>query len=107
MSKRDREDMENEDEVLKLSNEDISNIVKEINESNLTVKEKDIFYRKKYPDFSEKCPFMFKMSCEPNFDIKTFNYMLNMRQKILDNKMTTEAASVEIGQKFFDKYMKK
>lgn len=106
MSKRDR-DNKDDGELLKLSNDEIMEIVNEIVESTMTVKEKESYFSKLYPDFYDKCPFIFKMACEPNFDKKTFKYMLNMRQKVQDNEITEFEASKEVGQKFFDKYMKK
>ena len=106
--KRKRGDNGDEDPEanLKVSNEEIKNIVKVMVSSKLSVKEKETYFSKEYPDFYENFPYLFKMACEPNFDNKTFEYILNMRNKILTNKMTEFDASKEVGQKFFDKYMK-
>lgn len=106
--KRKRGDNDDEDPNanLKVSNEEIKKIVSVIVSSNLSVKEKESHYSKEYPDFYENFPYLFKMACEPNFDKKTFEYILNMRSKILSNNMSEFEASKEVGQKFFDKYMK-
>ena len=42
-----------------------------------------------------------------DFDWKSFNYMINMRNNIINNNMTSEEASKKVGQDWYDKYVKK
>lgn len=104
--KRDDASEDDPDANLKISNEEIIEMVKDMTSSKLSVKEKESHFSKKYYEFYENFPFLFKMACEPNFDNKTFQYMLNMRSKVINNNMSEFEASKEVGQKFFDKYMK-
>jgi hypothetical protein len=40
------------------------------------------------------------------FDNESFEYFLSMRDEIIKNKITSEEASKEVGQVWFDKYCK-
>jgi hypothetical protein len=43
---------------------------------------------------------------EEGFEYQSLEYFLQMRENIIKDKITTEAASKEIGQKWFNKYCK-
>jgi hypothetical protein len=60
----------------------------------------------KYKDFMERYPSLFEMAIQSEFDFKAFEYMMNLRKEIIENKTDVEVASKEVGQTFFDKYMK-
>jgi hypothetical protein len=40
------------------------------------------------------------------FDYESFEYFLSMREEIIKQKITSEEASKEVGQVWFDKYYK-
>ena len=61
----------------------------------------------RYKDFMERYPSLFEMAIQPEFDLKAFEYMMNLRKDIIENKTDVELASKEVGQIFFDKYMNK
>jgi len=61
----------------------------------------------KYKDFLERYPALFEMAIQYEFDLKAFQYMMNLRKDIIENKTDVELASKEVGQIFFDKYMNK
>ena len=43
------------------------------------------------------------MCIKEEFNYDTLNYFLNMRDNIINNKMTSEEASKKVGQEWFDK----
>jgi len=58
-----------------------------------------------HPDFAEKYPVLFDSLCNPDMDMKMFYYMLDMMDKVQSNKQTQHNASVDVGQKLFNKYV--
>lgn len=61
-----------------------------------------------YASFIERYPMLFDMAArKETFDWTSFNYFLMMRQKIIDDEISSEKASVVIGQQWYDKYMNK
>ena len=106
--KRSHDDMEDDPNYnLNLTNDEITEIVNDITSSTLPLKEKELHFSQKYEKFCEYLPFLFKMACEPVFDKATFAFMLSMRSKVMEKNMTEHDASKEVGQKFYDRYMKK
>lgn len=89
--------------------ENINNILKRKKE--ITFKnENDKFEKLKneFPKFAERYLMLFEMVIrDGDFDWNSFNYMIKMRNKIIDNKMTAEEASKKVGQDWYDKYIKK
>jgi len=85
---------------------EIRKIVKEITESKLPNKERLILFEKKYPDFAKQFDVLLKMACAPEFDMNRFNYMMDMRDKVINKIETEESASVKVGQDLFDEYVK-
>ena len=81
-------------------------IASEIVKSSLnSSKTKETHFSKKYKAFSEKYPALFKKCCESN-DMAQIQYVLNMLKNIEEEKMTQETATVNVGQKLFDDYVK-
>lgn len=81
---------------------DVKHIVNEI----LSTKQSKELYIEKYPDFFEHYPVLSEKIFDPSFDKSTFNYMLNQREKITENKLTEHDASVKVGTLLVDKYVK-
>jgi hypothetical protein len=83
---------------------EIRKIVKEITESKINNKTK--VYAKKYKDFAESYPMLFEICCDNNRDLTTLYYMIDMLEKIQKKQMTEHVASVNVGQKLYDDYIK-
>lgn len=57
--------------------------------------------------FIERYPMLFDMvTKDAVFDYESFEYFLSMREEIIKQKKTSEEASKEVGQVWFDKYYK-
>lgn len=57
--------------------------------------------------FEERYPMLYQMvTKEEGFEYKSLEYFLQMRENIIKEKITTEEASKEIGQTWFNKYCK-
>lgn len=89
-----------------LSSSDIRKIVLEISCSAGHPKDKETKFRKKYHDFAELYPALFEMACTPNFDISKLLYMLELRDKVIQNETSVEDASKVVGETLFDEYVK-
>ena len=62
----------------------------------------------KYKFFVDRYPMLFEMvSKEAGFDYSSFEYFLSMREEIIKKNITSEEASKQVGQVWFDKYYKK
>jgi len=86
----------------------IIKIIKEIREKievNLTV---DISEKLKteYPFFVERYPILFDIATRTSepFNWEYLNYFLSMRTKIINDELTSDKASVIIGQEWFNKH---
>jgi hypothetical protein len=84
----------------------IKEIVEEIRQSKLSVIQKKAYFEKKYSEFFENFPTLSDACCSPDFDYGRFKYMMTMRDNVLQEKVTLDGASKEIGQKLFDHYVK-
>tara|TARA_Y100000389_G_C17448140_1_gene512909 strand:+ start:671 stop:1018 length:348 start_codon:yes stop_codon:yes gene_type:complete len=75
-----------------------------LNENKLTndIIEKEI--KVKYSFFNERYPFLFDMILKKDLDVNTLNYMLKMRNDIVNNNVSFEKASEKIGLDMYDKY---
>jgi len=61
----------------------------------------------KFKFFIERYPMLFDMvTKDAVFDNESFEYFLSMRDEIIKNKVTSEEASKEVGQVWFDKFYK-
>jgi hypothetical protein len=101
---RDKKDFEKDG----LENEEIIKIVREIREKievNLTI---DISEKLKteYPFFAERYPILFDIATRTSeaFNWEYLNYFLLMRTKIINDELTSDKASVIIGQEWFNKH---
>jgi hypothetical protein len=58
--------------------------------------------------FEERYPMLYAMvTKEEGFEYSSLEYFLGMRDKIINNQLSSEQASKEVGQVWFDKYYKK
>lgn len=96
-----------------MTNEELTNIIKDIIKKKKEISysndnEKFEILKKEFPKFADRYLMLFEMVIrEGDFDWNSFNYMINMRNKIINNNMTTEEASIKVGQDWYDKYVKK
>ncbi len=96
-----------------LENDEIVRIIKEILEKkkNGLYKDKNEMdryeaFKKDYEFFANRYPMLFELVLRnDNFNWDNLTYMLNMRNKIIEDKMTAENASKQVGQVWFDKYV--
>ena len=57
--------------------------------------------------FEERYPMLYVMvTKEEGFEYSSLEYFLGMRDKIINNQLSSEQASKEVGQVWFDKYYK-
>lgn len=99
-NKRDRLD----EEGIPLN--ELVHIVEDIVSLNKTQREKREYCKRAYPDFIDRYPMLYEKVCEDDFDMERFKYMLNLKHQINNKKETVETASVKVGQKLFDIYVK-
>lgn len=56
--------------------------------------------------FHERYPMLFDMAVkEEAFDWHSFNYFINMRNKVINDELTTDKASMIVGQNWYDKHI--
>jgi hypothetical protein len=67
---------------------------------------KKLHFDKKYPEFVQRYPILFDMCCDPRCDKQKLDYILSMYKKVENNSMTSQIASVNVGQHMFDTYVK-
>lgn len=81
----------------------IKSIIEDIQHSSR--KDKELYFKQKYNEFSEKYPMIFKLSCDSKIDMKNLDFMLSMLSKMNNKEMTQDDASVKVGQMLYDKYV--
>lgn len=61
-----------------------------------------------FKEFSLDYPALFNMIIDDplNFDINRLKFMLNMKSKIDNNEVSNEDATKEIGEKYYDEFVK-
>ena len=95
------------DEIIK----SISDVIKRRNEDEIkSLSDQDRFEKlyKEFEKFSGRYPMLFEMAVSNDiFPWDNLNYMLNMRNKIINDEMTAENASKRVGQDWYDKYVDK
>ena len=57
-----------------------------------------------YKFFTERYPFLSDMSLKKNINMDTLYYMLDLREKIINNKMSFEDASKKVGNDIYKEY---
>lgn len=85
-----------------------SNIVELINEivnSPLAPFDKDMYFSDKYPEFKKNFEVLFRTICSRDFDKKNLELLLDFYKKIIKQEVTTEEASVDVGEKLFKQYV--
>ena len=83
----------------------ISTIAYTIRNSKLANK-KDMF-KNEYKEFAENYPMLFDMCCAPKpVDMKHLDMMIAMLKQINGNQLTNHVASVQVGQKLYDAFVK-
>lgn len=85
--------------------DDIINIVETIHNSASNTKEREELNKVKYADFIKRYPILFMMACEDHYDKNILAYMMNMRNRVLNDECSVENASRVIGNKFFNKFV--
>jgi hypothetical protein len=91
-----------------LDNNKIIEIIKKIREViDVDSSDKMIEKLKKENEFfAERYPMLFDLALrDEQFNWDNLNYMLNMRNQIINDKMTSETASKVVGKEWFDKYV--
>lgn len=99
-TKRDRLDEDG------LPLEELMHIVQDVTSQKKSMRDKRKYCKTKYPDFVDRYPMLFEKVCEDEFDMNRFVYMMSLKQQILNKEQTLESASVQVGQKLFDVYVK-
>lgn len=62
--------------------------------------------KNEFPKFAERYLMLFELVIRnEEFDWKSFDYMIGMRNKIINDEMTSEEASKKVGQVWFDKHV--
>lgn len=68
----------------------------------------NISQEEKFKFFIERYPMLFDMvTKEAGFEYSSLEYFLSMRDEIIKQRITSEEASKQVGQVWFDKYYKK
>ena len=95
-----------------MTNEELVSVINEIIKRKKEIKFKDDndkFEKLKdeFPKFAERYLMLFEMVIrDGEFDWNSFNYMMKMRNMIINDKMTAEDASKKVGKDWYDKYVK-
>lgn len=89
-----------------LSSEEIIEIVQKIAHYKGSSKDKQRVFRKTYPEFAERYPVLFEMSTQDDFDVNRLRYMLSLRARVEQSKLSQHDASARVGQMLFDSYVK-
>ena len=92
--------------IEQLSTEEIIEIVQKIAHYKGSSKDKQRVYRNIYPEFVEKYPVLFEMSTKDDFDVNRLKYMLSLRERVEQSKLSQHDASARVGQMLFDSYVK-
>lgn len=60
----------------------------------------------RHTEFAEECPGIFEGVVKETLDPQMMTYMLNMSKNVEKGNLTFDQASVVVGQKLFDEYVK-
>jgi hypothetical protein len=96
-----------------MGNDEIVKVIKEIIEKKKLDENKRLGELERYEKlknefefFSTRYPMLFDLSVrDGDFDWNSLNYFLSMRAKIIEDKMTSENASIKVGKEWFDKHI--
>lgn len=81
---------------------EFDDIIKEI----LNDQNNKSYYENKYPDFFLKCPVLSNNIFKPHFDKKMLGFMLKQKLHIVENGLSEHDASVNVGSRLVDTYIK-
>ena len=70
-----------------------------------TLDEKTEKLKQEHAFFYERYPLLFDMCLRPDFSYDHLNYFLRMRDQIIQDKMSSDEASVQVGKEWFDKFV--
>lgn len=98
-----------------LTNDGIIEVIRKIRDrlkdddiSCLSEMDRYIKLKEEFSFFSKRYAMLYELSIRKgDFDWNSLNYMLNMRNRIINDEMTSEDASIKVGQDWFNKYCKK
>jgi len=79
-----------------------------LDDKNQGLDENNTKYRltEKYSDFSLQYPVIFLKSLDRDLDMEQFTFMIKMATRVNDKKISQHDASVEIGEKLVNQYVK-
>jgi hypothetical protein len=86
--------------------ETVKNIQKDTDNSELPFDKLKPTLEKKYPEFSLQYPSIFYSTLEGKMDLTTLEYMVGMADQVNNKSKTQHDASVEVGQKLVDQFVK-
>ncbi len=98
-----------------MSNDDIIKTIKDIRQrmkdddiKNLREEDRYVKLKEEFNFFSTRYAMLYELSIRKDeFDWKSLEYMLNMRNLIINNEMSAESVTKKVGQDWFDKYVDK
>jgi hypothetical protein len=97
-----------------LTNDDIIKTIKEIRErmkdddiKDLREEDRYVKLKGEFEFFSTRYAMLYELSIRKEFDWNSLEYMLNMRNLIINNQMSAENVTKKVGQEWFDKYVDK
>lgn len=94
-----------------LNNVELVNVINAIisRKKEINFKDENDKYEKlkiEFPLFAERYAMLFDMVIrDEEFDWNSFNYMINMRNKIINNELSSEEASKKVGEEWFNRYI--
>lgn len=59
-----------------------------------------------YPEFFRRCPVLSEKLFDPNMDQRILLYMLKQKQQIMEQGVTEHEASVNVGNRLVNQYVK-
>lgn len=68
-----------------------------------SLQERIEFLKSECNSFITRYPMLFEMAISTNFSYNNLNYFLSMRDKIIQDELTSEQASEQVGMEWFNK----
>jgi hypothetical protein len=65
-----------------------------------------ISLKNKYDDFKTENKNIFNLTVQGHMDINKFKFMINMKKKVLSNQISEHDASVKVGEKLVNEFVK-
>lgn len=91
---------------------EIKKIIKNIRiffetKTNKNIDDKKKIMEQEYKFFSERYPILFDLATRETFNNEYLDYFLNMRENVVNDKVSADEASKEIGEVWFNKFVDK